>query len=84
MDKLIEQAGSATAPSERKHLLEQHMQEMRACMDTMKGDGGMTMSPGKAAGPMDDHMMQMQQRMDMMQKMMDQMMKQQEQSMKMK
>ncbi|MHB8473119.1 MAG: hypothetical protein ACYDC8_09805 [Gammaproteobacteria bacterium] len=84
MDKLIEQAGSATTPSKREHLLEEHMQEMRACMNMMKGDSGMTMSSGKPAGPMDDNMMQMQQRMDMMQKMMDQMMKQQEQSMKMK
>ena len=84
MDKLIEQAQSAPTPSKREHLLEEHMQEMRACMDMMKGDGGMAMTPGKSAGPMDDRMMQMQQRMDMMQNMMDQMMKQQEQSMKMK
>lgn len=82
MDKLIEQADSTKTPAERKHLLEQHMQEMHACMDMMKdGNMGMGMSNGTTNAPMDSR--QMEQRMEMMQMMMDQMMKQQDQSMKM-
>ena len=86
MDKLIEQADAAKTPVEREKLLEQHMQEMRACMNMMKSDNaGMGMGMGKATdkAPMDGRMMQMEQRMDTMQMMMDQMMKQQGQAMKM-
>ena len=85
MDKLIEQADSAKTPAEHGRLLEQHMQEMRACMSMMNGGGtGMSKSTDSAAAPMNDRMMQMEQRMEMMQMMMDQMMKQQERSKMMK
>ena len=87
MDKLIEQADSAKTPAEHGRLLEQHMQEMRACRSMMNGGGtGMSMSKStdSAAAPMNDRMMQMEQRMEMMQMMMDQMMKQQERSKMMK
>ena len=87
MDKLIEQTDAAKTPTERGHLLDQHMQEMRACM-SMMNDGGAGMSMSKstdnAAAPMNDRMMQMEKRMEMMQMMMDQMMKQQERSKMMK
>lgn len=84
MDTLIEQAGAAATPAEREKLLAQHMQEMRACMNMMKGGGGMGMQSGKGVPgmSMDDRMMDVEKRMDMMQMMMDQMMKQQEESRK--
>lgn len=83
MDKLIEQADSAKTPAEHGRMLDQHMQEMRACMNMMN-DGGMGKGADNATAPMNDRMMQMEQRMEMMQMMMDQMMKQQERSKMMK
>ncbi len=83
MDKLIEQTDTAKTPAERGRLLEQHMQEMRACMNMMN-DGGMSKGADNMAAPMNDRMMQMEKRMEMMQMMMDQMMKQQERSKMMK
>lgn len=77
MDQLIEKAGAAATPAEREALLDQHMQEMRACMAMMKEGGGM-MHKGGAGMDADDRMMDVEKRMDMMQMMMDQMMKQAE------
>ncbi len=86
MQAQMERIRATTDPTERRKLMEAHMQAMQECMTTMRGQdkptmmsgdqgGGMTMGGSKAnaGGDMMKHHQVMQSRMAMMELMMEQM-----------